>query len=73
VQPDNQPLPDSLTARELEILHLMAQGMSNREIAESLVLAVGTVKWYGSQICSKLHTQNRVQAIARARELKILL
>lgn len=73
VQPDNQPLPDSLTARELEILHLMAQGMSNRDIAEKLILSVGTVKWYGSQICGKLHAQNRVQAIARARELKILL
>jgi ATP/maltotriose-dependent transcriptional regulator MalT len=68
-----QPLPDPLTTRELEVLHLMAQGMSNREIADRLVLAVGTVKWYGSQICSKLQVQNRVQAIARARGLHILL
>jgi len=71
-QTDNQPQPDILTARELEILHLMAQGMSNRDIAEQLILSVGTVKWYGSQICSKLHVQNRVQAIARAQELCIL-
>jgi ATP/maltotriose-dependent transcriptional regulator MalT len=72
-QAPTQPLPDALTTRELEILNLMAQGLSNRDIAESLVLSVGTVKWYGSQICSKLHARNRVQAIARARELKILL
>ncbi|MBC7809825.1 MAG: hypothetical protein H7175_01690 [Burkholderiales bacterium] len=64
---------DSLTEREIEILRLIAQGMSNREIAETLILAVGTVKWYGSQICGKLHVQNRVQAIARARELNIIL
>ena len=67
-----QPLADPLTTRELEILHLMAQGMSNRAIAERLILAVGSVKWYGSQICNKLQAQNRVQAVARARELNIL-
>jgi predicted ATPase/DNA-binding CsgD family transcriptional regulator len=66
-------LVDPLTERELEVLRLMAAGMSNREVAETLILSVGTVKWYGSQICSKLHAQNRVQAIARARELHILL
>jgi predicted ATPase/DNA-binding CsgD family transcriptional regulator len=61
-----------LTGRELEILGLMAQGMTNRDISEKLYLTVGTVKWYGSQICSKLHVHNRVQAIARARELNLL-
>jgi predicted ATPase/DNA-binding CsgD family transcriptional regulator len=61
-----------LTERELEILQLMAQGMSNREIADRLILAVGTIKWYGSQICSKLQVRNRVQAVTRARELNIL-
>jgi predicted ATPase/DNA-binding CsgD family transcriptional regulator len=73
LQATNQPLTNPLTKREIEILHLMAEGLSNREIAEGLIIAVGTVKWYGSQICSKLQARNRVQAIARARELNILL
>ena len=71
-QVGRSPLANPLTTRELEILHLMAQGMSNRAIAERLFLAVGSVKWYGSQICNKLQAQNRVQAIVRARELNIL-
>jgi LuxR family maltose regulon positive regulatory protein len=50
----------------------MAEGMSNREIADKLILSVGTVKWYSSQICGKLHAHNRVQAIARGRELHLL-
>jgi predicted ATPase/DNA-binding CsgD family transcriptional regulator len=68
-----QALYDPLTERELEVLHLMAEGMSNRGIAEQLILSVGTVKWYVSQICSKLQAQNRVQAITKARELNLLL
>lgn len=68
----NQPLLEPLTERELEVLHLIAAGMTNREIAEKLILAVGTVKWYVSEICSKLHAQNRVQALAHARELNLL-
>jgi predicted ATPase/DNA-binding CsgD family transcriptional regulator len=68
----NQPVMDPLTERELEVLHLMAEGMSNREVAERLVIAVGTAKWYVSQIMSKLGAQNRLQAIARARELNLL-
>ncbi len=75
---DAQPLvaqpasPDALSERELEILRLIAEGKSNREIADTLILAVGTVKWYVSQICAKLGVANRVQAIARARDLKLL-
>ncbi len=67
-----QALPDPLTERELEILHLIAEGMSNREIADRLVLAVGTVKWYLDQVYSKLSVHSRIQAIARARELDLL-
>jgi LuxR family maltose regulon positive regulatory protein len=67
----NRALIDPLTDRELEVLHLIGEGMSNREIAEKLVLAVGTVKWYVSQIYGKLDAQNRVQAIARASELNL--
>jgi predicted ATPase/DNA-binding CsgD family transcriptional regulator len=77
--PDNQapststqPLLDPLTQRELEVLHLIAEGMPNDQIAANLVLAVGTVKFYASQIYSKLQVQNRIQATARARELNLL-
>lgn len=61
-----------LTQREQEILQLIIAGHSNREIAEELVVTVGTVKWYIRQIYSKLHVRNRVQAIVRARELNLI-
>ncbi len=57
-----------LTAREREILHLMAQGLNNRQIAERLYLAHGTVKNYISRIFDKLGVQDRAQAIVWARE-----
>ncbi len=63
---------DSLSERELEILRLVADGRSNREIADELVLSVGTVKWYLNQIYSKLRVNSRTQAVARARELALL-
>ncbi|MGD8472887.1 MAG: response regulator transcription factor [Anaerolineae bacterium] len=56
------PTPDPLTARELEVLRLIAQGKSNREIAEDLVLAEVTVRTHVSNILSKLHLANRTQA-----------
>jgi predicted ATPase/DNA-binding CsgD family transcriptional regulator len=65
-------LVEPLTAREVEVLELLAQGLSNREIADHLVLTVGTVKWYASQIYSKLNVHSRTQAIARARQLKMV-
>jgi DNA-binding CsgD family transcriptional regulator len=63
---------DPLTERELEVLHLIAEGMSNQQIAAKLILAIGTVKFYASQIYSKLQVENRIQALARARELNLL-
>jgi predicted ATPase/DNA-binding CsgD family transcriptional regulator len=73
-QPENGTHVESaaLTGRELEILHLIASGLSNRDIAEQLVFSVGTVKWYVNQIFSKLHVGSRTQAVARARELHLL-
>ncbi|MCB0170384.1 MAG: tetratricopeptide repeat protein, partial [Anaerolineae bacterium] len=68
----NHPPLDPLTDRELEVLQLMAAGRSNREIGEELVLALGSVKWYASQIYSKLQVKNRTEAAAKARELKLL-
>lgn len=67
-----QPLIDPLSLRELEILRLLADGLSNQDIAERLILTVGTVKAHNHNIFSKLGTHNRVQAIARARALKII-
>src|SRR5262249_12346619 len=56
--PKPQPLHDPLTARELEILGMIADGLSNQEIADQLILSLGTVKWYTGQIYSKLGVQN---------------
>ncbi len=63
---------EELSPREIEILKLLAEGASNRKIAEKLVLAEGTVKNHVSNILSKLHTENRTQAVYLARERKIL-
>jgi two-component system response regulator DegU len=60
--------PDDLSQREVDVLRLLAQGASNREIAEQLVLAEGTVKNYVSNILMKLHAANRTQAANLARE-----
>ena len=65
--------PELLTERELEILGLIAKGFSNREIAAKLIYSLGTVKWYVHQIYGKLGVGSRIQAIARARELNLLL
>ncbi len=65
-------LPDSLNEREMEILRLIADGLSNGEIAQQLVLAPSTVKWYINRIFSKLSVTSRTQAIIRARELSLL-
>ena len=68
----NQPLDNPLTERELEILCLLADGFSTKEVSQQLFLSVGTVRWYLNQIYSKLSVHSRIQAIARARELKLL-
>jgi LuxR family transcriptional regulator, maltose regulon positive regulatory protein len=67
-----QPLLDPLTERELEVLRLIAAGLSNREVAARLVLALSTVKSYVNTIYSKLQVESRTQAVARARALHLL-
>jgi len=67
-----QPLLDPLSERELEVLSLMADGASNTEIAEQLVLAISTVKRHVSNIFSKLAVNSRTQAVARSREIGLL-
>lgn len=64
--------PELLTERELEVLQLIDQGLSNRQIAEALFVVLGTVKAHNNRIYSKLNVNNRVQALARARELGLL-
>jgi LuxR family maltose regulon positive regulatory protein len=69
---DSFPLVEPLTEREMEVLRLMAAGLSNREIAAQLVLAMGTVKAHLHNIYGKLGVRGRTQAAARARELSLL-
>jgi LuxR family maltose regulon positive regulatory protein len=71
-QPTVQPLSEPLSERELEVLRLIAAGCSNQEIADRLVLALSTVKWYVNIIYGKLQVESRTKAIARARELNIV-
>jgi LuxR family maltose regulon positive regulatory protein len=67
-----QNLIDPLSQRELEVLRLIAQGLSNQEICERLFLALDTVKGHNRRIFDKLQVQRRTEAIARARELGLL-
>ena len=67
-----QPLVEPLSQRELEILRLIAQGLSNREIGERLFLALDTVKGHNRRIYDKLQVQRRTEAVAKARSLDIL-
>ena len=70
--PPAQPLIEPLSPRELEVLHLMAQGLSNQEMCERLFLALSTVKGHNRTIFGKLQVQRRTEAVARARELGLL-
>jgi LuxR family maltose regulon positive regulatory protein len=67
----SQPLVEALSEREMDILRLVAEGMSNGEIAERLVVSVGTVKTHVHSIIEKLGVRSRTQAVARARELAL--
>jgi ATP/maltotriose-dependent transcriptional regulator MalT len=68
----SQPLVEPLSERELHVLALMAAGYSNAEIAERLVVAVGTVKRHINNMYGKLDVQSCTQAIAKARSLHLL-
>lgn len=63
---------ETLSDRELEVLGLIANGKSNREIAGKLIVTEGTVKWHIKNIYAKLKVQSRTQAIIRSRELNLL-
>ncbi|MCB9455068.1 MAG: hypothetical protein H6671_03665 [Anaerolineaceae bacterium] len=68
----NQPLIDPLSERELEVLQLIVNGLSNPEIAEELVVAMSTVKTHIKKIYRKLNVSSRTQATVRARELALV-
>lgn len=67
-----EPLMESLSARELEVLRLIAQGLSNQEISEQLFIALTTVKGHNRIIFDKLRVKRRTEAVARAREQGLL-
>jgi LuxR family maltose regulon positive regulatory protein len=70
--PSVQPLIDPLSPRELDVLRLIADGLSNQAIGDRLFLALSTVKGYVANIFGKLHVERRTEAVARARELGLL-
>ena len=72
----HQPIQQSeliepLSQRELEVLQLICQGLSNHEICQRLFLALDTVKGHNRRIFEKLQVHSRTEAIARAREMKL--
>jgi DNA-binding NarL/FixJ family response regulator len=71
-RPRAQPLVDPLTEREVEVLRLLAEGASNREIAAALFLAEGTVKNHVTVVLAKLGVRDRTQAALRARALDLI-
>lgn len=64
---------EALSKREMEVLHCIARGMSNQEIAQAIAITVGTVKRHTNNIYSKLNVRNRLQALVYAQAHNILL
>lgn len=71
-EPEQSALVEALSEREIEVLRLVAEGKSNREIASELYLALGTVKTHIHNICGKLGAKNRTEATAIGREMGLL-
>ncbi|MFF3766209.1 DNA-binding response regulator [Streptomyces sp. NPDC001922] len=71
-EPTGEPLPHGLTARECDVLRLLARGMTNRGIAAQMMLSPHTVKEHVSAICVKLGASNRVDAAVRASRAGVL-
>lgn len=71
-QPGSNKVAEPLSPREIEVLHLMATGLDNSEIADALTIAVSTVKTHVNRIFAKLTVRSRTQAIACARDLRLI-
>ena len=71
-QPRPAALPEPLTERELDVLKCIAEGLSNREIADKLVITEGTVKNHVSNLIAKLSVRDRTQALLKAKELGLI-
>jgi LuxR family maltose regulon positive regulatory protein len=68
----SEEVMEPLSEREVEVLRLVAAGLSNREIADKLYLSPGTIKTHVHNICGKLGANNRTQAVGRARDLGLI-
>jgi LuxR family maltose regulon positive regulatory protein len=71
-KPQNNGLVEPLSERELQVLRLVVAGLSNRQIADDLVISLGTAKTHIHNIYGKLDVSSRAQAIARAREFELV-
>ncbi len=69
---ETELLQRNISKRELEVLTLMAQGMSNQEIAERLFVSLNTIKTHSAKLFEKLEAKRRTQAIATAKKLQLL-
>jgi LuxR family maltose regulon positive regulatory protein len=68
----DEPAIQPLSSRELEVLQYLATGLTNRQIAEQMVVTINTVKAHTRRLYAKLDVSNRTQAVARARQLQLL-
>lgn len=73
VRPDELPPSEELTPREQEVLHLLAEGLSNRAIGLELEISEHTVKFHVNAIMTKLDAQSRTEAVVRATRLGLIL
>lgn len=71
-QPDEDPLIEKLTEREFMVLCLIAECLTNQQIAQRLVVTVSTIKTHLNNIYAKLHVHTRLQAVIKAYDLGIL-
>ena len=69
---NSEVLAEPLSEREIEVLRLVTTGMSNREIAQKLIISAGTAKTHIHNLCGKLGVHNRTEAAMRARELGLV-
>jgi DNA-binding NarL/FixJ family response regulator len=72
IQADSTVLHEALTPREYDVLRLVAQGMTSKDIADRLGLATNTVRGYTQSLITKLGARNRIQALTTARKLRLI-